>query len=348
MDPDFDRLIQPAHQFYGDSLAAIYSEAITATVAHGNVITPRGKECFELRPVVITTPMTQCGLRRSGTNYRIGVAEFLMTIGGWNDLAFLRHVSPNMQRFSDDGGVTSWGGYGSRVRFPIDQLDHAAKRLRMDIDSRQVCVAFWNPAADLNKPGVYKKDFPCNTHFYMKVRGGRLDLVVMRRSADIIWGLPLDTFLFSLLGRYFAQCVGVECGTLTQFIDSLHLYTPQAGYYDQARVNQARETPTDSHPLWNADYVIEDAVQRRSEEIHLRKHVIDARNYYERVEQTDQLVKWRKAGPMHAVDYPTLRDDWRAQYGVEYLQSWGNPDWAMRMTDLVFMGRTEDWKTSCP
>ena len=229
--------------FKAASLGEIYGLIVDSTM-RGKRIEPRGKACREIRPVVIETPMTNCVLHASGTNYRIGIAELMMLVAGWQDIAFLRHVTSNFDRFSDDGGYTSWGGYGARIHYPVDQLSAVVHRLNIDPDTRQAVLAFWRPEADAIPANTEKKDYPCNTHAYFKIRDGKLDVSVMRRSADVVWGLPLDTFLFSWLGAYIASqsYENLELGTLTQFIDSLHIYEESAGYYDEARRTQALHT----------------------------------------------------------------------------------------------------------
>jgi hypothetical protein len=69
------------------------------------------------------------------------------------------------------------------------------------------------------------KDRPCNTHIYLRVDGAALDMAVMCRSNDIVWGCyGANAVHFSILQEYLATRIGVEMGTLTQFSFNWHMY----------------------------------------------------------------------------------------------------------------------------
>jgi thymidylate synthase len=56
------------------------------------------------------------------------------------------------------------------------------------------------------------------------VRSGRLHAIVYMRSNDAIWGLPYDIFLFTMLQELLASELGLELGSYTHVVASLHLY----------------------------------------------------------------------------------------------------------------------------
>jgi len=56
------------------------------------------------------------------------------------------------------------------------------------------------------------------------VRDSKLHAIVYMRSNDAIWGLPYDVFLFTMLQELLASELGLQLGTYTHTVGSLHLY----------------------------------------------------------------------------------------------------------------------------
>jgi thymidylate synthase len=157
--------------------------------------------------------------------------EALWMLIGRNDVDFLTHFNQRMAAFSDDGTLV-WGAYGWRWRqfFGFDQLEHVISLLNKDRASRRGVVAMWSPDGDMIKGsagqgGITGKDVPCNTHLYLKVRGGALNLTICNRSNDMLWGAyGANAVHMSMLQEYMANRLGVRVGTMTQISDSLHVY----------------------------------------------------------------------------------------------------------------------------
>ena len=225
--------------FHGDCLASFYSRAVQECIT-GQEINPRGLRCYELRPVTFyTEPKSYLKLlTSSGVSYRFAHAELMAVVNGWDDVAWLERFRPGYGQFSDDG-VTLHGAYGKRFK-DTQQLERAIARLSNEPYTRQIVLNIWNPL-DL----TYKSnDIPCNTQILLKVRPNpigedTLHMTVIRRSADIIWGVPYDHYVFGGLLYIIADCLRVQCGTLTEVIDSLHIYDGSANFYDNNRVNKA-------------------------------------------------------------------------------------------------------------
>ena len=82
----------------------------------------------------------------------------------------------------------------------------------------------WMPGAD--DVTMDTKDLPCNTHIYLKVHDGALDMTVCCRSNDALLGCyGANMVHFSVLQEYLAAHIGPKVGTYTQISDSLHVYT---------------------------------------------------------------------------------------------------------------------------
>lgn len=191
--------------------------------------------------------------------------EALWMLAGRNDITWLdQFVGDFSKRFGDSvsihehpSGLLQHGAYGFRWRnhfdieggggsWPPDQLDKAVAMLKANSDDRRVVIAMWDPVADL---GADKKDIPCNTHIYLRIRqepvaGGGisfsdgvgrgtrplrqqvLDLTVCCRSNDAVWGCHgANAVQFSMLQEYLAARIGVGVGKLYQLSNNYHAYT---------------------------------------------------------------------------------------------------------------------------
>jgi Thymidylate synthase len=170
--------------------------------------------------------------------------ESLWMLAGRNDIAFPCYFNSTYGQFSDDG-VTMWDAYGWRWRsfFGWDQLTAIAEELKANPTSRRCVLSMWNASEhhietgnpSLQCIGEYSdlavathggKAVPCNTHCYFDLRGAHLNMTVMNRSNDAIWGaFGANAVHFSFLLEYMAMRVGVPIGVYRQFTNNLHAYT---------------------------------------------------------------------------------------------------------------------------
>lgn len=149
--------------------------------------------------------------------------EALWMLDGRNDVTFPSQFNSNMVNYSDDGKVFH-GAYGWRwvMHFGKNQIESAIRILRKDPNSRRCVITMWDPRVDMEFEG---KDFPCNTHIYLDVRGGELNMTVCNRSNDIIWGaLGANAVHMSILQEYIAAHLNVRVGKYRQFSNNMHLY----------------------------------------------------------------------------------------------------------------------------
>ncbi len=160
--------------------------------------------------------------------------EALWMLSGSNDAKFLdRFVRDFSSRFAEEDGHQH-GAYGYRWRYHFDldggghprlpnQLDLVVALLKKNPDDRRVVITMWDPVADL---GADQKDIPCNTHAYLRVREGMLDITVCCRSNDAIWGAyGANAVHFSVLQEYLAVRIGVGIGKYYQISNNFHAYT---------------------------------------------------------------------------------------------------------------------------
>lgn len=150
--------------------------------------------------------------------------ESLWMISGRNDVAWVGQFSSNIANYSDDG-VTFHGAYGYRWRqhFDVDQIETVIDLFRANKDDRRVLMQMWDPRTDLDKQG---KDFPCNLTIIPSITPyGKLDMTVINRSNDIIWGAyGANAVHMSMLQEYMAAMIGVEVGAYYQFSTNFHGY----------------------------------------------------------------------------------------------------------------------------
>lgn len=152
--------------------------------------------------------------------------ECLWMMAGRNDVALPAKYVKNMNSFSDDG-VTFNGAYGYRwrVHFGKDQLLEAVNALRKDKNDRRVVIQMWDARHDL---GLQSKDLPCNVLMLPRVVDGALDLTVVNRSNDIVWGaLGANAVHMSFVQEWLATAIGVDVGRYFQFSTNMHLYVRQ-------------------------------------------------------------------------------------------------------------------------
>lgn len=167
------------------------------------------------------------------------LVEAMWMLAGRDDCDFLdRYVSDFSARFGEPHTKRQHGAYGFRwMRWfgdetVIDQLQALAELLRTDPTTRRAVLTMWDPAADLVPDGP-KRDIPCNTQAYFRVRDGVLHMLVTCRSNDIIWGAyGANAVHFSFLLEYMAAMAGLEVGTYTQMSFNFHAYSEVLDKFD--------------------------------------------------------------------------------------------------------------------
>ena len=184
--------------------------------------------------------------------YPAQIAETMWILAGRNDVWWLSHYLPRASEFSDDGKV--WrGGYGPRLRTPLLGV---IELLKKDPDTRRAVINIYDSREDL---GVDSKDIPCNTllHF-IRNETGCLDLVVMVRSNDLMWGWSgINAFEWSAVLEIVAHYAGMELGCLVFHQSSLHLYERSWAKAERiaGRIAEREEIPSPDEwsPEFNAD-----------------------------------------------------------------------------------------------
>lgn len=167
---------------------------------------------------------------RRDANHFFHVMEFIWMMAGQDDVDWISQFNKGYLNYAEDNGKV-WGAYGYRWSShfnsyggdnPNDQIGSVIRELRRDPASRRAVIAMWDPACDLAAP---VRDVPCNTHIYFRIVGNQLDMLVMNRSNDLIWGaLGANIVHMTMLHELVALALGRRLGTYRVMTNNLHMY----------------------------------------------------------------------------------------------------------------------------
>ena len=115
----------------------------------------------------------------------------------------------------------------------IDQIRNLIGLIKRDPGSRRQIVTAWNPG-EIDRMALA----PCHCLFQTQVAGGRLNLQLYQRSADIFLGVPFNIASYALLTHMLAKECGLEPGVFVWTGGDCHLYS---NHLDQARHQLTRD-----------------------------------------------------------------------------------------------------------
>ena len=157
--------------------------------------------------------------------------EALWMLAGCNDVASVAYYAASMTNYSDNG-ETLHGAYGYRwiKAFGYNQLRIIIHELKKNPDSRRCVLQMWDAHGVLNSDLYIAthggKDVPCNVCAFFEVVDGEVNMTVVNRSNDIVWGLfGANAVHFSFLLMYVAGNLGLKIGKYHQFTANAHIYT---------------------------------------------------------------------------------------------------------------------------
>ena len=101
----------------------------------------------------------------------------------------------------------------------IDQVDYVLNLIKNDPSSRRIMTNIFN-FEDLKDMNLE----PCAYGTQWLVKGGKLHLILNQRSQDMLAANGWNTMQYAALLCMFAQCAGLEVGTLTHNIGDCHIY----------------------------------------------------------------------------------------------------------------------------
>lgn len=136
-----------------------------------------------------------------------------------------KHAKTWAKMHSGDFQVNSnYGWQWSRNK----QLQKIIELLKEYPDTRRAYITLY----DGKEVDDYEYDTPCTLNVGFKVTpDGRLNMTVMMRSCDLVFGFCNDQFCFSELQKYVAEQIGKDVGDYYHFAQDMHVYLPSTGIY---------------------------------------------------------------------------------------------------------------------
>jgi len=210
-----------------ESLDEIQTWVLSSLLGHGSPVTSREMPTLELFPVsfTLTHPRRRCITNPERRwNLPLAIGEFCWHATGSNDLRFIEYYAPRWKEFTD--GIEIIGScYGHHIFSPKDgqpsQWERLVRLLRAERHSRRAVLQLFESQIGLDAD---TKDAPCTCSIQFMIRDDRLHAIVYMRSNDVIWGLPYDVFLFTMLQELLALELGTDLGSYFHLVGSLHLY----------------------------------------------------------------------------------------------------------------------------
>ena len=225
------------------ALSLLVNTDFTEDTRNGPVLSLDGPICVEF-----ADPINRVSLLESrDANPFFHLMESMWILEGRDDVKFLAEFNKQMVNYSDDGVVFN-AAYGRRLRgrgdIAEDQLEKVINVLRKDQNSRQAVALIWDQR-DLTKNTL---DKACNMALNFRVVAGKLDLTVMNRSNDCIWGMfGANAVQFSMILEYVAAKLNLPVGRYFQFSNNLHTYLEgKAG----EQLNNIRANSDDDYYEW--------------------------------------------------------------------------------------------------
>lgn len=148
-------------------------------------------------------------------------AEVLWYLDGDDSVDMIANYAPQYTKFANNG--VAHGSYGRRLT-EHRQLSLIMKILKTHPNSRQAIASLWGVSDLAHALTLNKNDLPCTIAWQFVLRNDKLHMIGYMRSNDVWLGLPYDVFAFTSVQRLMACELGVEVGTYTHHVGSLHLY----------------------------------------------------------------------------------------------------------------------------
>ena len=100
-------------------------------------------------------------------------------------------------------------------------VNYIVRELTADPSSRRAVIPMFGVTQQHH---IDVRDVPCTTNVEFRLRNDKLNCRFVMRSQDAVLGLGNDLPAFSFLQEVVATLLGVELGTLTISVGSLHVY----------------------------------------------------------------------------------------------------------------------------
>lgn len=197
-----------------------------------NIDTTRGKESGPSSEIIgsvlkLSNPLARLSRTETKGTVFSALGEILWYLSKKNDLDFIKYYIARYTKESEDG-TSIYGAYGPRLfnsSNKYDQISNVIALLKKRPNTRKAAMQIFE-ARDLEvRQGLGEhNEIPCTCTLQFLIRDNLLHMITYMRSNDAFWGLPHDIFAFTMLQEIIARSVGVDLGTYTHSVGSLHLY----------------------------------------------------------------------------------------------------------------------------
>jgi thymidylate synthase len=101
-----------------------------------------------------------------------------------------------------------------------NQIDYVINELKRDKNSRRAVLTIF----DAKENHIFKKDTPCTISIHFDIEDNRLNMNVVMRSNDLVYGFCNDQYCFSMLMQLISSKLNLECGEYHHFVHNMHIY----------------------------------------------------------------------------------------------------------------------------
>ena len=216
-----------------------------ALAEHGVWATPRGEATLEIENFTYTVAPFVRFNSFKGRKFNL---TYLKREMAWyikadpTDLSIAEHAA-QWGKIVVNGKLNS--NYGS-YWFGKYGAQYIARLLTQDPMSRRAVIPMYGTDADHMSADA--KDVPCTTGIEFRLRKGRLNVRVVMRSQDILWGMANDLPTFSFLQEIVAGLINAEIGTLTISVGSFHVYESKMPMFKTILAESTHVPITDKPP----------------------------------------------------------------------------------------------------
>jgi len=116
-----------------------------------------------------------------------------------------------------NGEVMSNYGYWWNLN---NQLEDVIETLRTMPTTRQAVISL----LDTKIMDTNKKDVICTWGINFYILNNKLNMSIMMRSNDLIYGFCNDQYCFSKLQEYVSNSLNIEIGEYTHIVNNMHIY----------------------------------------------------------------------------------------------------------------------------
>lgn len=211
-----------------DSLDQAQNWILAFILKYGEWVKPRGLNTLEVSSIAFTlsNPRKRCNFNtRRRWSLPLAIGELCWHLSGSKELQFIQYYAKRWSEFSEDGFTIIGSCYGHKIfastKEYISQWEQVINLLKTDPYSRRAILTFVDRKFNIDSE---VKDIACACTLQFMIRDNKLHAIAHMRSNDAIWGFPYDIFLFTMLQEILACELGLELGTYTHFVGSMHIY----------------------------------------------------------------------------------------------------------------------------